>query len=202
MTGVGYVYLCADLTALRFKQCGNGGSCTQIVDSGVDINTNDQVTQLHFGTTAIPLSATPPTTGQFFQWNGTNMLGANLPTEATYTMLQVSPNNGINDNCGTVGGQCAETIFANAHTLIRFTFQLSQSPAGCAASLIIGVRDMTAAANLTTSTIANGQTTGLVDSGALSVAIPAGHTIGLGALQTNTSCSTLPITTYLTMVYQ
>jgi hypothetical protein len=72
----------ADNAAHRWMQCNNGGTAAQFVASGVDINTSDQVTQLHFGATAIPLGAAP-TTGQFFEWNGTQMVGATIPAVQT-----------------------------------------------------------------------------------------------------------------------
>src|SRR5262249_33092820 len=79
----GFDILEADSVAHRFKQCSNGAACTQIANAGVDINTSDQVTQIHFGATATPLSGTAPTTGQFLQWNGTNVVGANVAVYST-----------------------------------------------------------------------------------------------------------------------
>lgn len=71
----GFDILYADNTAHRWKQCSNGSTCAQIANAGVDISATDQVTQVHFGGTATPLSATAPASGGILQWNGTNIIG-------------------------------------------------------------------------------------------------------------------------------
>lgn len=73
--------LWADNTANRWMFCGNGAAAQQFVGSGVDINTSDQVTQLHFGASAYPLCAGGLTTGQSILWNGTNLCGAAAQTQ-------------------------------------------------------------------------------------------------------------------------
>lgn len=75
-------YLCADSTAHRWKVSNNNGAQVQLVVSGVDINTSDQVTQLHFGSSAAPLGALPGTS-QYLQWNGSQLIG-NDPTITQY----------------------------------------------------------------------------------------------------------------------
>lgn len=72
----GFDLLWADNTAHRLKMAGNGGAAVQLVGSGVDINASDQVTQVHFGATAAPFSATPPSTNQCLQWSGSQIVGA------------------------------------------------------------------------------------------------------------------------------
>lgn len=67
--------LWADATAHRWMMSNNGGVAAQVVASGVDINTSDQVTQLHFGSTPFPMSTTAPSTNQVLHWNGTNVDG-------------------------------------------------------------------------------------------------------------------------------
>jgi hypothetical protein len=47
--------LCADNTAHRLKQSGNGGALVQLVNAGADINTSDQVTVTHLGS-ALPVA--------------------------------------------------------------------------------------------------------------------------------------------------
>lgn len=89
---VGFDYLCPDSTLHRLSMFNNGGVKMQIVGSGVDINNSDQVIQLHFGTTAAPLSAGALTPGQPLIWNGTNLgtgaLSIVLPNEgATGTTI-------------------------------------------------------------------------------------------------------------------
>lgn len=91
--------LWADATAHRWMMSNNGGVAAQVVASGVDINTSDQVTQLHFGSTAEPLSSTAPTTNQFLNWNGTNIVGIgnvplviyNTPSASTNATITSTP---------------------------------------------------------------------------------------------------------------
>jgi hypothetical protein len=73
-TTAAFDYLCASSTNHRWMMANNGGAQAQIAAAGVDINTSDQVTQLHFGATAEPLG-TAPTTNQNLCWNGTNIVG-------------------------------------------------------------------------------------------------------------------------------
>ncbi len=79
LSALNFDFLCASSANHRWIMSGNGGSQLQLVAAGVDINTLDQVTQLHFGATATPLSGTAPSASQFLQWNGTNIIGA-VPT--------------------------------------------------------------------------------------------------------------------------
>lgn len=91
---VGFDILEADVNAHRYKQCNNGGTCANLVASGVDINTSDQVTGLHFGSTSTPISSTPPATNQNLTWDGTNISGVyrgsisgvNAQSGTTYTL--------------------------------------------------------------------------------------------------------------------
>lgn len=205
-SGVGFDYLCADSTAHRFKVAGNGGSQAVLAYQGTDINAFDQVAQLHFGTQATPLGGTALLNTQYLQWNGTNIIGTGAATEVTFSYPQQITSPGSVNVCGgssTAGPICSVVIFLNAHILFRLTFQtVTQIPGGCSTNLIVGVRDITASTTLASSTITNGQSLGFVDSGALSVAIPAGHQIGIGAIQANAGCTTAPIVQNLNMVYQ
>lgn len=54
-------FLWADSTAHRIKECDNNGSAVQVVHSGVDVNTSDQVTATHL---AVPLPGAQGGTGQ------------------------------------------------------------------------------------------------------------------------------------------
>jgi hypothetical protein len=75
-TGVAnFDLLWADSAAHRWKMANNGGGALQLVAAGVDINTSDQVTQLHFGSTAAPLTGSL-TTNYFVQWNGSQLTTA------------------------------------------------------------------------------------------------------------------------------
>jgi len=82
---LGFDILWADNTAHRLKATNNGGAAAQYVLSGNDVDTTDAVTKWHFGATQTPLSATPPATNQFLQWNGTNIVGAPLVLYDTAT---------------------------------------------------------------------------------------------------------------------
>jgi hypothetical protein len=110
--------------------------------------------------------------------------------------------------CGGAGGAgtsafCIDTVFAKSHTLVRLTYFLVTSPAGCPSQPTVGVRDDTAASTLTSLTIANGQATGFVDSGALSVATTAGNKIGVGQIVVaGVGCSTSAVVSGLTAVFQ
>lgn len=79
LSALNFDFLCASASNHRWLMANNGGSQQQIVAAGVDINTSDQVTQLHFGASPAPLSGTLPATSTFLQWNGTQVVGA-VPT--------------------------------------------------------------------------------------------------------------------------
>lgn len=96
---------------------------------------------------------------------------------------------------------CAETVFANAHTLVRLTYNLSQAPATCSPNAVIAVRDVTAGSNLTTITVNQG-VAGFVDSGALSIATTAGHKILVGANTAAAGCGTVPNANTISAVFQ
>lgn len=201
-SSTGFDYLCADATSHRLKESANGSGQAILAVQGNDIGPGDVVTQVHFGATAAPISGSLPSATQYLCVNGM-IGGCTFTFESIFGIDQPTPNNGINANCGMVGGLCAETVFANAHTITRVTFMLNSNPPfGCGALLIVGVRDLTSSTNLYTSTIANSQAAGFVDSGALSISITAGHTIGIGAIQTENGCSNVPAVAYLRMVYQ
>lgn len=197
--------LCADSTAHRLKMSANGGSPVQLVAAGVDVNTSDQVTQWHFGSTVTPLSGTAPTTSQFLQWNGTNIIGSTVLTqEVSFGVSKINP---VNNDTGICGGsfwtgECAETILVNAHTLVRFVFQVGASSSGCTTLLVVGVRDITASTTLTSQAITNGSAAAFVDSGALNISMPAGHTFGVGMTTAPNGCSGQATVYNAVMVYQ
>ena len=103
---------------------------------------------------------------------------------------------------GSGGTSCAFFILANAHTLTRFSFNLGVTATTCSTQAVIGVRDVTSSSNLTTSTISNSQALGLVDSGAISVAMTAGHTFFVGLITASSGCAGNPQFGSLSMVYQ
>jgi hypothetical protein len=68
--------LWADSSAHRWMMKNNGGSGLQVVASGNDIGTTDQVLGVHFGATQELFGNTAPTTTQCVQFNGTFLVGA------------------------------------------------------------------------------------------------------------------------------
>lgn len=187
--------LWADSTAHRLKGINNGGSAAQYVLSGNDIGTTDNVTALHFGATQETLSSTAPTTNQFLQWNGTNIVGS-----SPQFIFGSSGNSGLSLGSGSVvcalntGVEaCERVILSLAHTLVRFTYSVATSPAGCTTSPVIGIKDVTSGTTLASATIANGASTVFVDSGALSVSMTAGDVFGIGVLTASVGCTTTAI---------
>jgi len=173
--------LCADSTAHRFKMSNNGNVVVQIVAAGVDINASDQVTQLHFGATATPLSGTAPTTGQILQWNGSNIVGTN--TESTVTAAVSNINLGQPANT-----LYAKWIWANAHTITRFTLFVQSTSSGCTTNAAVAMFDETAGSAVTTLTTANGSV--FYDSGPLAITTTAGHTFDFRISTADSGCTT------------
>ena len=75
---------------------------------------------------------------------------------------------------------------------MRFSYTLLQSPATCATAAVAGVYDLTGATLLTSITVVNGQTLGLVDSGALNISMTAGLVFGVGYTTNSSGCGTQP----------
>lgn len=198
----GFDILEADANSHRFEQCSNGTACAQIVNSGVDINATDQVTQLHFGSTATPLNPiTPPTTGQYLQFDGTNISGNGITIESTLSFGAQSNNTTTSCIGSYVSGFCLQTVFALPHTLVRLSYGLATVATGCTTAPVLGVRDVTAGTNIFTTTV-TGTVGSFQDSGAISVSMPAGHTYLLGTLTAANGCTGSFLTFGLTMVYQ
>jgi hypothetical protein len=107
-TGANYDYLCADNSAHRWKMANNGGGQIQIVGAGADINTLDQVTQLHFGSTPTPLGAAPGANTYLF-WNGSQVIGGNSNFCPSTT--------GISTNTTLTTSNCIITVNAGAANL-------------------------------------------------------------------------------------
>jgi hypothetical protein len=89
VTGSGQDYLCPDSGNHRFLQSGNGVAYKQIVNAGVDINTSDQVTQLHFGASPVPLCSSLGS--GLLGWNGTSICNENV-TNVTFGSTTLSFN--------------------------------------------------------------------------------------------------------------
>jgi hypothetical protein len=108
-TGANYDYLCADNSAHRWKMANNGGGQIQLVGAGVDINTLDQVVQLHFGSTPAPLGAAPGA-NTFMFWNGSQIIGSN----SNFCPVQT----GIATNTTVTTSQCIMTFSAAGGNII------------------------------------------------------------------------------------
>lgn len=138
-TAAGFDYLCADNSLHRWTMFNNGGTKTQIVGAGVDINNSDQVIQWHFGAQATPLSGVALVSGQPLIWNGTNIVGwvtvsgtptngqvltATSGTAATWS----TPNNAIlSHNTQTT---FSNTAIGNANTTV-FSKAVTMPAVGC-----------------------------------------------------------------------
>ncbi len=110
LTAIGFDYLCPSNATHRLYEAGNGNAYHQIVQSDVDINTADQVVQLHFGSVATPL-ALSIATGQYLRWNGSQIVGS-------------SPN-------------CSSSVQTSAYTLLATDCIIQASAVGGAFTITI-----------------------------------------------------------------
>lgn len=100
----------ADSTAHRFKMCNNGGGAVQVVASGVDINTSDQVTVTHLAA-ALPVA-------QGGTGVGNSTTAATVITQpdiynAAGTLQTGSAVHLVQDTC-TLGTNCGITLSGSA----------------------------------------------------------------------------------------
>lgn len=116
----GFDLLWADSTAHRWMMKNNGGGASQVVASGVDVNTSDQVNQLHFGATATPICSTAPITSQTIVWNGTNLCpgGPVFTTASAATVLSI--------------GATTMTTVGASNATYRFNYYATQTALGTA----------------------------------------------------------------------
>lgn len=184
----GFDYLWADSTAHALKECANGASPVQLVGVGGDINGASSIIGLHFGATQTLLSGTAPTTNQLLQWNGSAIVGVGSTPEFIVQDVQILTGSQPVCNTSSAANSCAIVVLANAHTLTRLTFTITGTPTACGTPAAIGVKDLTSSTVLTSIAPANGTATGLVDSGALSISMTAGHTFGVGIVTTSAGC--------------
>lgn len=148
-TLLGFDILWADSTSNRWMMENNGGVAAQIVGSGVDINTSDQVTQLHFGLTGLPLSTTAPLTNQYLQWNGTNVIGTNGPVDVDLTAQ--------NSSCAT---QTFITPAANGFYRFEAILEITQAATTSSQTPALSLNYTTADSSTARSNVLTGQTTG------------------------------------------
>jgi hypothetical protein len=112
-------------------------------------------------------------------------------TEAVVVSGSLATQNGVCSTTNNGSNICQIFILANAHTLTRLVAYTDQAPSGCSTNAVIGLRDLTAASNVSTLTPTS---TGVLDSGAISVSMTAGHTFGLGNITQASGCSTFVVT--------
>lgn len=128
---IGFDYLWADNTALRWLMCNNGGVQQQIVGAGVDINNSDQVIQLHFGAGAIPLCGSTPAVGQTLIYNG-SCLGSGGTTVTVAFSTPSTP------QIGAITSTSIVTVGASSATY-RLAIPISTTVAGtgCSGNTVI-----------------------------------------------------------------
>ena len=171
----GFDQIWADNSAHRWKFCNNGSTSGQIVSSGVDINTSDQVVNVHFGAAIVPLCNTAPVANELLQYNGSQACW--YGAEEIMAGPQSIPS--LTSPCTLSGsGDCIFYTFGAAHLLTRLTVATSAAPSGCSPNAIIGVKDMTSGTVLLSATPT---ATGVVTTTGFAT-LPAGDVIAIGLL--------------------
>lgn len=100
----------------------------------------------------------------------------------------------------TTGPTGLQVVLANGHTLTRFQLFVLQQPVNCTTTGTLVLQDLTANTVLSSLTLANGRQ--FYDSGALSVAMTAGHTFAYVATEAPSGCYTIPAAINFTAVYE
>lgn len=173
-TGANYDYLCADNSAHRWKMANNGGGQLQIVAAGVDINTLDQVTQLHFGASPAPLGAVPAA-NQYLFWNGSQIVGAN----PNFCASQVT----ISSGTTLTSANCFVIVTASS----SFTIILPHLPAGFLYTLIRNDNNANTITLAADSGSVNGQSTVSLPGNASTTCISGGSNVWCSGLQVGTT---------------
>lgn len=197
----GFEIYWADSTTHRLNGKDNGGAQFQYVHSGNDVGVTDQVLGVHFGSTQETFGNTAPTANQYLMFNGTNIVGNG--TDVTWTTGDALFAAGSTAVCNSFAGVttlCVYTVLPSAHTLVRLVYDISTAASGCTTNAVVGVRDNTSSSNIATSTATGAA--GVIDSGALSISMTAGHQFALGLLTAAAGCTTTPNIAAVTAVYE
>jgi hypothetical protein len=119
--------------------------------------------------------------GSYWEFYTIGNIPSSGVSEATFTSPQSLTN-------------ASKVFFASAHTLTRFYATAIVSAVGCSIPEQVAVEDTTSSTNLATLTLSNGA--GDVDSGALSVAMTAGHLFVFAVAIAPSGCSVTPVYNY------
>lgn len=113
--------------------------------------------------------------------------GSSSATGVSEATLNACTSSGAINSAATWG---CFYVFANTHTLVRLVVTAVTTGSGCATNGVIALRDTTASSLLATVTVPNSTT--VIDSGALSVSMPAGHQFRFDISTAASGCSTTP----------
>ena len=202
-SGGGTITHQAPNTAGTFTITDPAATGNAVVDSATQTLTNKTLTSPVINT-GVSGSAVEGT-GTLLPSAGT--LGASLPTctDANSTLqtsgcaiatdFAISPGiseSGNNPVCTGPNTGCQIYIFPNAHKIVRLVAAVTTAPSGCTTNAKLGIQDITGSSTLTSLTPTS---LGILDSGAISISITAGHTIGIGVVTTDSGCATHLVST-------
>lgn len=100
---------------------------------------------------------------------------------------------------GNAAAGCQFFFWANAHTVTRLIINVSTAPSGCSTNAVYGLKDLTASSVVTSLTPTS---TGVTDSGSISVATTAAHQFVLGLTTAAVGCSTFITANSMSITFQ
>jgi len=135
----GFSQLWSDNSANRWKMCNNGGTASQVVASGNDIDATDAVKDVHFGSSQAPFSSTLPSTNQFLAWNGSQIVGTGAAVDLTAQAVNISNTTIITPSAnGFYSAACWEVVTQQATTSSTLP-QCTVSFTDADSSVVIGI---------------------------------------------------------------